>query len=50
MNPEVRKPAVKPNAVPVKKTGKLAEVIGEWETDGRDDSFGGRELKSARRL
>ena len=31
--PEVRKPAVKPNAVPAKKTGKLAEVIGEWETD-----------------
>jgi len=31
--PEKRKPAVKPNAVPAKKTGKLAEVIGEWETD-----------------
>jgi hypothetical protein len=31
--PEVRKPVVKPNAVPAKKTGKLAEVIGEWETD-----------------
>jgi len=31
--PEVRKPAVKPNAVPAKKAGKLAEVIGEWETD-----------------
>ena len=31
--PEVRKPATKPNAVPAKKTGKLAEVIGEWETD-----------------
>jgi hypothetical protein len=31
--PEVRKPATKPNAVPAKKAGKLAEVIGEWETD-----------------
>jgi hypothetical protein len=31
--PEKRKPAVKPNAVPAKKAGKLAEVIGEWETD-----------------
>lgn len=31
--PEKRKLAVKPNAVPAKKTGKLAEVIGEWETD-----------------
>ena len=31
--PEKRKPVVKPNAVPAKKTGKLAEVIGEWETD-----------------
>jgi hypothetical protein len=31
--PEKRKPVVKPNAVPAKKAGKLAEVIGEWETD-----------------
>jgi len=31
--PEVRKPVTKPNAVPAKKAGKLAEVIGEWETD-----------------
>lgn len=31
--PEVRKPAVKPNAVPAQKAGKLAEVIGEWDTD-----------------
>jgi hypothetical protein len=31
--PEVRKPAVKPNAVPAKKVGKLADVMDEWETD-----------------
>ena len=31
--PEVRKPAVKQNAVPEKKVGKLAEVLGQWGTD-----------------
>ena len=31
--PEKRKPVVKPNAVPAKKAGKLADVIGEWGTD-----------------
>lgn len=31
--PEKRKPAVKPSAVPKKKTGDLASVVDEWDTD-----------------
>ena len=31
--PEVRKPAVKQNAVPAKKAGSLADAIDEWDTD-----------------
>jgi hypothetical protein len=31
--PEKRKPAVKPSAVPKKKTGDLAAVVDEWDTD-----------------
>lgn len=31
--PEKRKPTVKPSAVPKKKTGDLASVVDEWDTD-----------------